>query len=262
MPRVSRQQSRSGIYHVMVRGINKQDIFLENEDFLRYLEVLTKVKQRSKCILHGYCLMNNHAHLLLEEGEENVGQVMKRLGTSYVRWFNSKYNRIGHLFQDRYRSEAVENDNYFLVVLRYIHQNAVKAGLTRTCMDYPWSSYPAYTLPNRVNNNLVSTELALGMLGGIPQFVKFSEEVTDEAPELVYAPPASTESILALLIDLIGNRPIHALKSMKIADRSRVLSEVKVSSGATNELIAKTTGFSVSTVKRMTNGSVDQAGGK
>lgn len=260
MPRVSRQESKSGIYHVMVRGINKQAIFMENEDFLRYLEVLTKVKQRSKCILHGYCLMNNHAHLLLEEGEENVGQVMKRLGTSYVRWFNNKHNRIGHLFQDRYRSEAVEDDNYFLAVLRYIHQNAVRAGLTRACMEYPWSSYPAYAMPHRVNNNLISTELALGMLGGIPQFVRFSAEVTNEEPELVYVPPATTESILALLIDLIGDKPIHVLKSMKIAERSKVLSEVKVSSGATNELIAKATGFSVSTVKRMTNGSVNQVG--
>ena len=95
-------------------------------------------------VLHAYCLMDNHVHLLLQEQEETLGEIMKRVGVSYAYWFNRKYERVGHLFQGRFRSETVEDDAYFLTVLRYIHQHPVQAKLVARCSDYPWSSYAAY----------------------------------------------------------------------------------------------------------------------
>jgi len=88
--------------------------------------------------------MSNHIHLVLKEGEEDLGTVFKRIGASYVYWYNWKYNRSGHLFQDRFKSEPVEDDTYFLTVLRYIHQNPIKAGITGNISNYPWSSYAEY----------------------------------------------------------------------------------------------------------------------
>ena len=129
MPRQARRKSKSGIYHVLLRGINRQQIFEDNEDFEMFLQVLKDCKAISECKLFAYCLMGNHIHLLVQESKEPIGQFMKRILTRFVYWYNVKYQRVGHLFQDRFKSEPVENDSYFMTVIRYIHQNPLKAGL-------------------------------------------------------------------------------------------------------------------------------------
>jgi putative transposase len=85
--------------------------------------------------------MDNHVHLLTNQGEDSISRIMKRIGTSYAHYFNKKYNRIGHLFQDRFKSETVENDSYLLAVTRYIHNNPVKVGIVDCAFQFQWSSY-------------------------------------------------------------------------------------------------------------------------
>lgn len=145
MPRGARKKSDTGIYHVVLRGINKQRIFEDDEDNRKFIEIIEKYKAISGYQVYAYCLMSNHLHLLLKEGQESLGMAFRRIGAGYVYWYNWKYSRRGHLFQDRYRSEAVETDEYLLTVLRYIHQNPVKAGITEKIEAYPWSSYREYT---------------------------------------------------------------------------------------------------------------------
>jgi len=140
MPRSGRKKSETGIYHVMLRGINRQPIFAENEDYYKYLSLLTTVKDISGFKLYAYCLMENHIHLLLKEDGEPLGQIFKRLGSRYVFWFNKKYNRVGHLFQDRFKSAPVEDEGYFIRALFYIYQNPVEAGICAKPRDYEWSS--------------------------------------------------------------------------------------------------------------------------
>ncbi len=89
-------------------------------------------------------IMDNHVHILIKEGEEDLRVSMKRIEVSYVYWYNWKYDRVGHLFQDRYKSEVVENDRYLLTVLRYIHQNPLMANIVSDVKDYKWSSYSEY----------------------------------------------------------------------------------------------------------------------
>ena len=108
MPRTERKKSITGIYHVMLRGINKQQIFEDDEDNGKFLQTICDCKALSGFELYGYCLMGNHAHLLMKEGEESLGQVFRRIGARYVYWYNRKYKRCGHLFQDRFRSETIE----------------------------------------------------------------------------------------------------------------------------------------------------------
>lgn len=96
MGRSARKKSTSNIYHVMVRGVNKEPIFLDDKDRLRYLDVLAKVKEKAPFDIHAYCLMNNHVHLLLQEMEESVGDTLRRVGSSYAYWFNRKSERVGH----------------------------------------------------------------------------------------------------------------------------------------------------------------------
>ncbi len=144
MPRQARKKSESGIYHVMLRGINRQPIFQDDEDNRKFLDVLRHYKTVSGYELYAYCLMGNHIHLLIKEGTEELSQVFKRIAGKYVYWYNCKYQRVGHLFQDRFKSEPVEDDRYFLTVLRYIHLNPVKANLVARPEAWRFSSFEEY----------------------------------------------------------------------------------------------------------------------
>ncbi|MEN3005199.1 transposase [Dehalobacterium formicoaceticum] len=116
-----------------------------------------KISRKNGYKIYGYCLMENHIHLLIKEEKEALEIIMRRIGASYVYWYNLKYNRYGHLFQDRYKSEVVEDESYFLTVLRYIHQNPVKAGIVADAANYNWSSYNEYVGKRAI----VDTDFAL-----------------------------------------------------------------------------------------------------
>ena len=140
MPRAQRKKSSTGIYHLVARGIGQGLIFEQDEDYAQFLSFLRETKKQSCFTLYAYCLMGNHFHLLLKEGAEPISLVFKRLGVRYAQWFNRKYERSGHLFQNRFGSEPVEADAYFLTVLLYLYQNPVNAGICRETTDYEWSS--------------------------------------------------------------------------------------------------------------------------
>jgi REP element-mobilizing transposase RayT len=140
MSRQPRRLSESGIHHVMLRGINRDAIFLEDDDRVQFLRCLSATKELSGCQVLAYCLMPNHVHLVLRTAGEPLSVVLKRLGVRYAGWFNHKYGRVGHLFQDRFRSKPVEDDGYLATVLRYVWNNPVEAGLVERPEDYPWSS--------------------------------------------------------------------------------------------------------------------------
>ena len=144
MPRIPRQKSESGIYHIMLRGINQQIIFEDDEDYTKFIDTLEIYKAVSGYKVFAYCLMSNHIHILLKVEKEDIDLIIKRIAGSYVYWYNWKYYRKGHLFQDRFKSEPIENDEYFLTALRYIHQNPVKAGVVEKIDEYEYSSYNEY----------------------------------------------------------------------------------------------------------------------
>ncbi|MFO7951715.1 MAG: transposase [Bacillota bacterium] len=181
MPRTARKKSESNIYHVMIRGINKQKIFEDDGDHYRFLQILAKYRKETAYQIYAYCLMGNHVHLLIKEGNETISTTMKRLGTSYVYWYNWQYSRVGPLFQDRFRSEPVEDDSYFLTALRYIHQNPLQAGLVVSLDDYKWSSYREYF----VQAEIVDVDFPLAMFDkdrgkALDMFKKFNLEVNND----------------------------------------------------------------------------------
>lgn len=177
MPRKARIKSRTSVYHVMIRGINRQNLFEENEDYLRFIEILKKCKEISGFKLYAFCLMSNHVHLLLQEGEEPLGLIFKRIGSRYVHWYNEKYQRVGHLFQDRFRSENVEDHSYFLTVLRYIIQNPMKAELEEEPGEYQWSSFTEYVSGRET---ITDTEMAIDAAGSKEALVTFLKEKNDD----------------------------------------------------------------------------------
>ncbi len=139
MARTARIQSNTGVYHVVLRGVNKQQIFECTEDYLRFVNILraqtlqeqdeTGHNSKPHFVLYAYCLMGNHVHLLIKELGEPLAQTMKRISSSYVCYYNHKYGRIGQLFQERFKSQPVGDWDYFLTLFRYIHQNPLKAHL-------------------------------------------------------------------------------------------------------------------------------------
>ena len=154
MPRAPRIKSKTGIYHIVMRGINHQTLFEDEEDRNRFIQTLQRYREICEYKLYAYCLMDNHLHLLLMEGKEPLETVMRRIGGSYVLRYNRKYGRVGHLFQDRFKSEPVEDDVYFLTVLRYIFQNTVKAGIVSKNEYYLWTNYIDYIeRSNRTDTN-------------------------------------------------------------------------------------------------------------
>ena len=160
MARQQRAKSESGIYHIMLRGNNKQQVFFDNEDYYKFLSILGICKGICGFRIYAYCLMENHIHLLIQEGEEPLDKAFKRIGVRFVGWYNAKYDRCGNLFQGRFKSIPVNDDEYFITVLRYIHQNPVKAGIVNSCADYYFSSYNAYLS----FSPLVDTEFALSLM--------------------------------------------------------------------------------------------------
>ena len=175
MPRQARKKSESGIYHIMRRGINGQVIFEDGQDKDKFLECLKNYKAISGYKLFAYCLMSNHIHLLIKVEKEDLNLIMKRIGASYVYWYNWKYKRRGHLFQDRFKSEPVEDDSYFLTVLRYIHQNPIKGGICKSVDGYKYSSYNEYVNKTKI----VDTEFCLGIISE-EQFVEFNNQKNDD----------------------------------------------------------------------------------
>ncbi|MBQ6151862.1 MAG: transposase [Mogibacterium sp.] len=144
MARTARKLSESGIYHVMMRGINRQQIFFEESDYAYFIRLLGKYKSVSGYELFAYCLMGNHVHLLIRVRKEPLSVIMKRIGGAFAYWYNGKYERTGHLFQDRFKSEVIDSERYFIAALRYILRNPVKAGMCKRPEDYKYSSGREY----------------------------------------------------------------------------------------------------------------------
>ena len=144
MARSLRIEYPGAFYHVINRGNAKEKIFLSNRDREKFLEYLEVAVDRFSLIVHSYCLMDNHYHLLIETPEANISKAMHWLDVSYAVYFNRKRKRSGHLFQGRFKATIVNADEYLKVLSRYIHLNPVRSKFVKTPDEYPWSSYGTF----------------------------------------------------------------------------------------------------------------------
>lgn len=144
MARPPRLEAEGSVYHVIVRGNERRAIFRDDADREEYLRRLAVYRERFGFRLLAYCLMDNHIHFALERGATRLSRVMLALQGSYTQWFNRRHRRVGHLFQGRYKAFLVQRDRYLLALIRYIHENPVRAGVVERAQDYPWSSDRPY----------------------------------------------------------------------------------------------------------------------
>jgi putative transposase len=146
MPRTARIAPQEYVYHVLIRGNNQQNIFKDDEDFQKFIEILKKYKEKYQFKLYHYVLMTNHVHLVIEISEKGgeLSQIIKGINLSYAQYFKVKYKHTGHLWQDRFKSILISRDEYLPACGSYVELNPVRAGIVKEPGEYHWSSYHAH----------------------------------------------------------------------------------------------------------------------
>jgi len=173
LPRHGRIQSPTGYYHIMLRGNNRESIFSGDGQKRLFLECLNKHGEDHSIDIVAYCLMDNHVHIVVKASVLNLANAIKCMNTKYAMNFNRQRYRVGHVFQDRYKSQAILDDQYLLQVIRYVHNNPDKAKMVESIKDYNWSSYNEYLNKNSIVGNQ-QREFVLGYFSSsIEQFEEF-----------------------------------------------------------------------------------------
>lgn len=253
MPREARRISQTKIYHIMIRGINQQNIFADDEDHKKFMDILDRYRKKIEYEIYAYCLMGNHVHLLIKEGKEVLSNTMKRIGTSYVCWYNWQYNRKGHLFQDRYKSEPVLDDAYFLTVLRYIHQNPLKAGLTNHIESYKWSSYTEYTIEPK----MVNIKFALALFDkekdkAIEGFKRFNTQLnSDQCLEVTEKRKTLSDKKIRQLLLNKFDIDVALFHNAPSQTQTKILKYLKELDGSSLRQLSRLTGFTVNKIFRV-----------
>lgn len=231
----------------MVRGVNRDAIFLDDEDHRAFLDVLGTVKGLSGCAILAYCLMHNHAHLVLRTDGETIGQTMKRIGVRYAGWFNRKHQRVGHLFQDRFRSRPVEDDAYFITLVRYVWNNPVRAGLCVTPSDYLWNS----CAPARPHGLVDDSELdTLLPSMARPELLAPIPEPIDGTRQRGRPITHSSAEVSLMLAAACGAHSPEEFRCLDSNRQSRAVGELRTWS-VSYAAIASATGLSRTTVQRV-----------
>lgn len=246
MPRGARLKSESGIYHIMLRGINRQIIFEDDEDCEKYLQCLKECKAVSGFALYAYCLMGNHIHLLIKEVKEPLETIFKRIGARYVIWYNWKHKRSGHLFQDRYKSEPINDDRQFIAVLRYIYQNPVKAKICERPEEYRWSSCRFLGLSNPLIDTSEITEIIT-----IEQLHMLINESTDESfIDITPDMRLTDEEAFEIIKELSGIGDLNKFLKL-LPDKQERIIKTMHEKGCSMRQLVRITGISKAKIERI-----------
>lgn len=255
MPRRPRKQIENGIYHCILRGINKQDIFFDNQDYFKFLKILKKSKQLFQFKLYSYILMPNHIHLEFKDEKNLLSETMHNIAISYAKYFNLKYKRIGHVFENRYKSKIVGSDDYILNLLRYIHQNPQKALICAT-EEYKWSSYKEYIHIA----NIVDTEEILNMFDedkyqSIQKFIEFNKKeykmnTSSELLEYEMKTSLTDNELIEFIKKELNIENIQDIQKYSKLNRDKLLNEIKSIEGWTHKQLSRVLGINIRILQR------------
>ena len=254
MPRGSRENKKSytGVYHIILRGINSQEVFFDNMDREKFIKEIQTTKEMYGYKLYAYVLMTNHIHMLIQDENNYISKIMQSLAIRYAMYFNKKYERIGHLFYNRFHSKCVEDEKYLLNVQKYIHRNPQKDGICR--MDkYRWSSYQEYI----GNNNIVDTEFILSIFNedkyrAIKIWKDYHQSISDDKDEEEFEirnKLTDDEAILEIKQKLkIDN--IMEIQKYNTEYKRKIIREIASIKGITKEQLARIIGVNRRTIHR------------
>lgn len=248
MARTPRKSSISNTYHIILRGTNKQIVFEDENDYYTFLDSLTYYKESCNYEILSYCLMTNHVHLLMKFNGESVSDSMKKIADWYVWRFNHKYERVGHLFQERFKSEPVEDNRYLLTVARYIIQNPINAYMTNN-INYKWSSYHDY---NGNCKGLTDTNLISGLFENHDKMMEFFEtKNTDHCMEN-YTFRSNDAKAMEFLKRISGCGSISEFQKLREANKAYYLA-ICLNSGIGISQLSRLTGMSRKILRNIKN---------
>ena len=166
MPRVARQKTYDAIFHIMCKSITEVDLFQDKDDKLEYLRLVKKYQKMNGFRVYGYCLMDNHVHMIIDANGSDISTVMHGINYAYAGYFNHKHHRHGHLFQDRFKSKMVLSDYYLFALSAYIHNNPIKIdGYEKNPEKYEFSSLSIYLGLNQDPYEIVDDSFIMSMFG-------------------------------------------------------------------------------------------------
>ncbi len=260
MPRQLRKVSNTKVYHIIFKGNDQQDVFFDEYDYKKMLKEILKYKEKYNCDIYSYCLMTNHIHLIIYDKYNNISKMMQGILVSYSIYFGKKYNKIGHLFQERFYSKNVETKEYLLDLCRYIHQNPVKAGISRI-EDYRWSSYLDYTeLETNLKEDakIINPKMILSLLGKTKQeainnfinFHKLNEEKINDYVEFEMITKLTDEELVQRIKKILEIENIREIKKLNHLLRNEKIKKLKKIEGTTKIQISRVLGISRKIVER------------
>jgi putative transposase len=166
MPRIARQKSTESMFHIMCKSISEINLFKNKQDKIKYMKYIKKYQQIHKFNVYSYCLMDNHLHLIVDSNGADISQIMHGINFSYAQYFNRKYKRHGHLFQDRFKSKIINTDSYLITASAYIHNNPTDLKRYKKCPEkYEYSSLSVYLGLRSDPYELIDPSFIMGMFG-------------------------------------------------------------------------------------------------
>ncbi len=255
MPRMARKKCNTKVYHVILRGNAKQDIFLEKQDYNKFTKEIYNTKEKYQYELYAYCFMTNHVHLIIYDKNDKLSKILQSLTVSYSAYWNKKYERVGHLFQNRFLSKNVEDEKYLRTLCRYIHQNPCKSGIGEM-EEYPWSSYQEY-LEGR---EIVETKQVLMLFGenkteAISNFINFHKvnqkrEDIGELIEYEMVEKINDEQAKKYIEEILKLENIQEILQYSVKKRNEYLKRLKGIQGINKTQIARVTGLTKKMIEK------------
>ena len=257
MSRKPRLLSKTGMYHIIIKGIGKQNIFEERADYEKMKSIIETVKSEMEFDIYAYCFMTNHVHLFIKEknfGE--ISKIMSKILSHYATWFNIKYMRSGPLFNNRYMSEPVEDERYYLNLVRYIHQNPVKARIVGRVGQYQYSSYPDY-----INGNSFFTDIdfLLDMLSenrstAVESFIELNAAEEEYSFEISASRRKSASDIKMIIKSEFDIDSPALIKGFETELRDAIVKKLVEEMGISKSALERETGISRGTIIRICKG--------
>lgn len=253
MPREARQRREQGMHHVVVQGKRKEQIFGEEESKERYLETVLRYKQKTGVQVYAYCILENHAHLVLRESAvEDVSNFMRRVGVSYAYWYRMQHpnHPAGReLFRGRYMSEPLETEPELLETVRYIHQEPLRLHLAERMEDYPWSSYRLYLRPGSFIDSRVVLD-SLHFSGGYASYMQEEAEGSflEEVPVKYGRDDAEARELLEARLQAEG---CHSLLYLDDEEKKEILRKLRYEDGISIQQLARVSGVNRGIIQRL-----------
>ena len=257
MPRKAREDNKTvtNTYHIISRGINKQDIFLDESDKRKFYNIMKDAKSEYQYYLYSFILMNNHIHLTICDNNDQISKIMHKICSVYAMYFNKKYERVGHVFQNRFKSICVDTEGYLLNVIRYIHKNPEKDGICN--MDkYKWSSYNDYIYGNTEGITDINFILRLfdeDKISAIKKFTMFNTQVDDDFIDinLEYSNSLNDEEAIRLIKKELAIDNVLLIQNYNLRTRNKIIYKISQINGIYPKQMSRVLGMSERNIQRI-----------